>query len=204
MRVQDGWMRDLQTVDDVSFDATLKRMGLNVLTSHSEAFLGHSPARSFWEARYAQYETVPPCQKMCKGVSSKCKQKYGQVNQIVVLHSFVERGLPYGKLVFNAPDDLWYWNDYPKWTIDVCRSTRNPNLLERLKSPHGHIEDLRCQDDHYHGRNSKLSVETAISAESFKERYKRPYPPAFQQWDFRINRKIFALLQQSLQRLLRI
>jgi hypothetical protein len=130
MRVQDGWMRDLQTVDDVSFDATLKRIGLNVLTSQSEAFLGHSPARRFWEDRYAQYGTVPPCQNMSEYVSSKCKQKYGKVNQIVVLHSFVEQGLPYGKLVFNAPDDLWYWNDYPKWTISVCRSTRNPNLLE--------------------------------------------------------------------------
>jgi hypothetical protein len=130
MRVQDGWMSDLQTVDDVCFDATLNRIGLNVLTSHSETFLGHSPLRSFWENIYAHPKKVPRCRKMSESVRSQCKQKYGQVNQIIFLHSFIERGLSYGRLIFNAPDDLWYWNDYPQWTINVCRSTRNPNLLK--------------------------------------------------------------------------
>jgi hypothetical protein len=129
LNIREKMVRNVDEVDDLSFGATLRELGIMVENTHSEAFLGHSPMAKFWVDRVSTSSLVSECRRMSRFTSGACRQKYARLNSVVFLHSWIDSNLSYSKYVFEAPNDWWYWNVYEKWTINVCRSESDPNLI---------------------------------------------------------------------------
>jgi hypothetical protein len=129
LKIQNWWIRHVEGYEDLSFGTALARIGIRVKNTNSEAFVGHQPPIEFWVSVKTNPDQIADCKPMNQMMRGWCKQKYERVNRIIFLHSMIDENLSYSKLVFNAPNNLWYWNIYRKWTIAVCRSEGDPNLL---------------------------------------------------------------------------
>jgi hypothetical protein len=110
-------------------------MGIGVEDTDSEAFFGHSPRINVWEMLFVNASMLSKCQPMTPRQRSRCKQKYGRVRDIVFLHSFIDPTLRYGRFVFKAPANWWWWDVYDHFRIALCRTDSDPNLLNNRGQP---------------------------------------------------------------------